>query len=241
MRKILIGALILLLIVMASVIIFRGISIGNFKILSVEQIAQENEKLSQEILQTETLQHINFKTEIDELNKETLSLLAAKQEYLDLANISSETQISKASQQEIYTIEFLWTRLGRHATAEGVDLKYEIASGTTGEQDVKNILFTVTGNYIPIIDFISAIEDDGDLAFRIENFKMTPSGDVRQATFVTKNVRIKQENTTGTINNVTTRKPDTSSPSDNTTNVKDEELKNLNSIDDTVNDLLPNN
>ena len=240
MRKILISTLILLLIVMASVIIFRGISIGNFKILSVEQIVQENEKLSQEILQTETLQHINFKTEIDELNKETLSLLAAKQEYLDLANISSETQISKASQQEIYTIEFLWTRLGRHATAEGVDLKYEIASGTTGEQDVKNILFTVTGNYIPIINFISAIEDDGDLAFRIENFKMTPSGDVRQATFVTKNIRIKQENITGTINNVTTKKPDTSSPS-GTTNVKDEELKNLNSIDDTVNDLLPNN
>lgn len=199
MRKILISTLILLLIVMACLVIFKGISIGNFNILSVNQISDENEKLTKEILQAEVLMYSTFKSKTDELNRNLSNLLTAKQEYLDLANISSEKQISKASQQETYTVEFLWTRLGRHATAQGVILKYEIASGTTGEENVKNILFTVTGNYIPIIDFIRAIEDDSDLAFRIENFKMVPSGDVRQATFVTKNIRIKSENTTTTV------------------------------------------
>lgn len=248
MRKILISALILLLIVMAFVIVFKGVSIGNFSILSVEQIAYENEKLTKEILQTELLEHTTFKAKVDELSRSTTSLSTAKQEYLDLANISSEQQISKASQQEIYTVEFLWTRLGRHATAQGVDLKYDIASGTTGEANVKNILFTVTGRYIPIIDFISAIEDDSDLLFRIENFKMLPSGtNIQTATFVTKNIRIKSESTTTTINNITGSQQTEKQTTTNTTNettttsVKDQELKNLNSVDDTVDNIVSNN
>ena len=251
MRKILISALILLLIIMACLVIFKGISIGNFNILSVKEIANENEKLTNEILQTELLMYTTFKTKTDELNKNLSNLLTAKQEYLDLANISSEQQISKASQQETYTVEFLWTRLGRHATAQGVTLKYEIASGTTGEEGIKNILFTVTGNYIPIIDFISAIEDDSDLAFRIENFKMIPSGELRQATFVTKNVRIKLENTTTSINSTTNNEQENKTTATNTQQTtqpttpqttNEEEVKdNTENVESsTVNDILSN-
>ena len=260
MRKILISVLILLLIVMACLVIFKGISIGNFNILSVKQISDENEKLTKEILQTELLMYTTFKTKTDELNKELSNLLTAKQEYLDLANISSEKQISKASQKETYTVEFLWTRLGRHATAQGVTLKYEIASGTTGEEDVKNILFTVTGNYIPIIDFIRAIEDDSDLAFTIENFKMIPSGDVRQATFVTKNIRIKSENTTATVNSTTSNEQEnqnnvtntqqqiqsTTEDKNNLTNTNPQQINetikdnNENADESIVNDMLSN-
>jgi len=121
-------------------------------------------------------------------------LLTAKNEYLDLANVSTEGELQRANQEEEYTVEFLLTRLGRHTTAEGVNLNYTISSGTTGESDVKNVSFTVDGAYIPIIEFVSAIEDDSKLGFRIQNFKLIPGGSNLKATFLVTNVRIKQEN-----------------------------------------------
>jgi len=198
MKKILIGILIILLVVMGYFAIFKGISLGNFSILSVEQIQKENDNLTQEIAQTETLMYSTYTTKTEELERSVSSLLTAKDEYLDLTHVSTEGEISKASQEEIYKIEYLWTRIGSHATAEGVILKLDISAGTTGEDDVKNLAFTVTGNYIAVINFVTAIEDDSELGFRIENFKILPgsSTDGRQATFTVRNVRIKQEITT---------------------------------------------
>ena len=55
MRKILIGILTILLIVMAVLVITKGLTIGNFKILSVKQIIEGNDKLTAEISETEKL------------------------------------------------------------------------------------------------------------------------------------------------------------------------------------------
>lgn len=198
MRKILISVLIVLLVVLAGLMIFKGLIIGDFQILSVEQIIEEDEKLTKEISQTELLMYNTFKSKNDELSKSVTSLLNAKEEYLDLASVSTETQLSKAGQDETYTVEFLWTKLGGYSTAEGVGLKYDIASGTTGQSNIKNINFTVTGTYIQIINFLSAIEGDSDLYFIIENMNLVPSGSNLQATFVVKNISIKQENSTVT-------------------------------------------
>lgn len=198
MKKILIGILIILLIVMAYFAIFKGISLGNFNILSVKQIQAENDNLTQEISQTETLMYSNYNTKNEELNRSVQGLMTAKEEYLDLTDVSTEGEIKKATRKETYKIEYLWTRIGSHATAEGVILKLDILAGNTGEADVKNLSFSVTGNYIAVINFVTAIEDDAELGFRIENFKILPGSDTdgRQATFTVKNVRIKQETTT---------------------------------------------
>lgn len=203
MRKVLIGILIILLIVMAYFAIFKGISIGSFELLSIPQIQQENDKLTQSIAQTETLMHSTYATQTEQLEKSVSDLLAAKEEYYDLTDVSTEGQIKQANKQETYKIEYLWTRIGSHATGEGVILKLDITAGETGEADVKNLSFTVTGNYIAVINFVMAIEDDSHLGFRIENFKILPGSSVdgRQATFTVRNVRIKQESTTGTITN----------------------------------------
>lgn len=198
MKKILIGILIILLIVMAYFVIFKGISIGSFNVLSVKQIQEENDNLTQEISQTETLMYSNYNTKNEELNRSVQGLMTAKEEYLDLTDVSTEGEIKKANRKETYKIEYLWTRIGSHATAEGVILKLDILAGSTGEADVKNLSFSVTGNYIAVINFVTAIEDDAELGFRIENFKILPGSDTdgRQATFTVKNVRIKQEITT---------------------------------------------
>ncbi len=211
MKKILIGILIILLFVMAYFAIFRGISIGSFQILSVPQIQEENDKLTQSIAETETLMHSTYATQTEKLNESVTDLLTAKEEYYDLTDVSTEGQIKQANKQETYKIEYLWARIGSHATAQGVTLKFDVTSGDTGESNIKNLSFTISGNYIAIINFVSAIEDDSHLGFRIENFKILPgsSSDSRQATFTVRNVRIKQETTTGST---------TSTKADNTEN-----------------------
>ena len=223
MKKLLIGVLIILLIILAYFAIFEGITLGNFQVLSVVQIKQENDRLDQEIAQTQILMNNDYKTKTDELESSVSQLLVAKDEYHDLASVSTEGELAAASQDEIYTVEYLWTRFGRHATAEGVNLYYEISSGSTGESDVKNISFTVSGEYIPIINFVEALEDDDELGFRIENFKITPGGDYLQATFLVRNVRIKIENVSSAVNTSTTGTQSTnmqSTTGTNTTNTQ---------------------
>ena len=224
MKKILIGILTILLIVVAYLTVFRGISIGNFSILSVEQIQEENDNLTTEIAQTETLMYSTYATQTEQLEKSVSSLLEAKEEYLDLANVSTESELSEASKEETYKIEYLWTRIGSHATAEGVILKLDVQTGGTGESDVNNLSFTVTGKYIAIFNFVTAIEDDSELGFRIENFKILPGTDTdgREATFTVRNVRIKQENVT---NNVTTTDNSQNNNTENTNTVENNTIK----------------
>lgn len=231
MKKILIGILTILLIVVAYLTVFRGISIGNFSILSVEQIQEENDNLTTEIAQTETLMYSTYATQTEQLEKSVSSLLEAKEEYLDLANVSTESELSEASKEETYKIEYLWTRIGSHATAEGVILKLDVQTGGTGESDVKNLSFTVTGNYIAIINFVTAIEDDSELGFRIENFKILPGTDTdgREATFTVRNVRIKQENITTNVTNA-----------ENTDNTENAEENNANNTANTAEDATEN-
>ena len=222
MRKLLLIILIILLCVLGYFAIFNGISIGSFQVLSVSQIKDKNDKLDEEISQIETERESTFPTKTSELGRETDTMMEAKKTYLDLASVSTEGELKEANQEETYLIEFLWTRMGNHATQEGVKAKFEIVSGDTGESDVHNINFTITGHYIAIINFISAIENDSKLGFRIENFKMVPGGDDLTATFTARNIRIKSEQTTTSTTstqttNTTTTNTNTTTNTTNTT------------------------
>ena len=211
MRKILIGILTILLIVMAVLVITKGLTIGNFKILSVKQIIEGNDKLTAEISETEKLIRSNYPTELETLDSTVSSLLAAKEEYQDLADVSTKSEINKATTVETYTVEFLWTRLGRHATAEGVYLSYTPTNNS--------IKFTVSGDYIPILSFVSAIENDSKLGFRIENFKLITCGKNLQATFETRNINVKTEGVnTAVQSTIITESAPTNTPDTNTQN-----------------------
>lgn len=227
MRKILIGILIFLLVVMAYFAIFKGISIGKMQILSVEQIQEKNDDLTSQISQTEILMHNDYPAKTAELEKSVSSLLAAEEEYLDLADVSTESELKEASKQETYKIEYLWTRIGSHATGEGITLKLDVTAGELGEANVKNLSFSINGSYVAIINFLRAIEDDSELGFRIENFKIGPGSgtDARQATFIVRNVRIKQENTSSTVPNNIINNNNTSTQSNNNQTNTDAENK----------------
>lgn len=193
MKKVLISILIVLLVVLAYFAIFNGLSFGNARVLSIGEIIEANDELITNIEQAQSLLKKDYPSKKEELSTSITELLNKKEEYFNLAKVSTDKEITKANTEEIYWIEYLWTRVGGHATSKGVNLRMDINAGDTGEADVKNLSFTVTGQYIGIMDFVSALENDDELNFKIENFKMVQDGEVLSATFTVRGIKIRQE------------------------------------------------
>ena len=197
MRKILIAILLVLLISLAGFTIFQGISIGSFKILSTQDIISLNDSLTAEINGANTKIKNDLQNKKTELNGQVEQLLRNKESYYEVANVSTESEINKASTQEVYDIAFLFLKIGRHGRAEGVNFRMDILSADAGDTSVKNIAFTVTGAYSATIEFIRSLEDDSELAFKIEDFHMIPAeGNNLETTFNVKGVRINSETLT---------------------------------------------
>lgn len=192
MRKLLLIFILLLLIVMGVAVATRGILIKNLKILSIAQMEEQNNNLNTKIEELNTIVDTDYPKKMAELNTAYKNWQSARDEYLDITNLSSDEAIIAAIQGKTYEIEYLWTSLGTHARENGVVLKFEITASSTGASNVNDIKFTVDGSYIATINFIYSIENDTNLAFRIENFKMTPidSGEKVESTFTVRNVTV---------------------------------------------------
>ncbi len=193
MRKVLISILLILIIVMVALCIKDGINIGPLQVLGVEGINNKNEELTQKINEAKTANE-NYTTMLNKLKQDIESLTKSKEECLSLINISTESQLQEATQTKNYTIEYLWSRVGNHATQEGVKIRMDITSGTI----YRNLKFTVTGNYLAITNFITSLENDSTLEFTIDDFSMTQN----ECTFTVKNVKVQQETTTSSSSSV---------------------------------------
>lgn len=203
MRKILITIIIILFIALGYASLINGIQIGNLQILSIEQIEQKSQELKAKIEQLNTLIDVDYPKKISDLKTASNNMQDAKSEYLKYTNLSSDEDILDAMEEKSYAIEFLWAKLGTHARKQGVNLKFEIVSSSTGSNNVNDIKFTVDGSYIAITNFIYAIENDTDLNFRIQNFKLLPyQEEILQATFTVRNIAV-QGNTLGQKGNTT--------------------------------------
>lgn len=223
MKDILITIISILLTVLIIVCMVRGISVGQFQILSISDIKSSSLELDSKIDELNNLKNVTYKKKLDDLQTSIKSLTKAKQNYLDLASISTDTEIEQANIEQAYAMEFLWDKVGAYATQEGLGLTWNVVS--TGVTNKYTLNFTTTGSYIGIINYIYSLENDAELAFRIENFKMVggagaqtsesnnkgnsnTQNDVRvTATFTVSNIGIKEEtitsskNTTSGINN----------------------------------------
>lgn len=209
MRKILITIIIVLLLVFGYVSLSKGIEIGNLKISSIKQIDENSKLLEQKTEEVNTYIDVEYPKKRTELVQAANKMQDTKKRYLDETNLSTDTEIQSALQIESYDIEKLWTKLGNHATSEGVNLKLVLNSSSSGSTDTKDLAFTVNGSYIGITNFIYNIEDDDELNFRIYNFKMLPyQNDILQASFIVKDVRITStslnESLTSSIQNSST-------------------------------------
>ena len=180
---------------------------------------------------------------ISEVNSNAKKLKEEKQNYQDMTAISSDGETQAVNQIEKYEIETLWVKLGNHATSEGVVMKMDVTSGSSGAQDSYNLNFTVTGGYVQIEDFISSIENDSTLGFKIEEFKMAPSGNDLQATFVCKDIPIKQVSSTTTVTQNTTtdgnNTANTNTAGNNTTD--NNTANNTNTTNNTTNNTTTSN
>lgn len=209
MKKVLISILLILLIVLAYFTIFQGISIGTFKVLSTSDIIKLNDDLTVKIGEANKKIKTDLQSKRSELNENINILLDNKESYYNLANVSTESEITEASTEEVYSIEYLWVRVGRHARSEGANMRMDVLAGDTGDASVKNINFTAVGKYMAIMNFVSALEDDSELGFRIEDFHLVPAEDEinLQATFSVTGIRTRVENTTVSVDTTSTAEP----------------------------------
>lgn len=218
MKKMLILVLIALLIALAAFIGIKGVTIGSVEILGIQGIQEKNSELDEKIQEAAKLAEKTYQQAVSEVNINAKKLQEEKKNYEDMTVISEDGEVQIANQIEKYEIETLWVKLGNHATKEGVVMKMDVTNGSSGAQGSYNLNFTATGGYVQIEDFISSIENDSTLGFKIEEFKMIPSGNELQATFVCKDIPIKEISST----TVTKPKDQTDSNSKNGTNTSGE-------------------
>lgn len=216
MKKLLISILIALLLIFSIVIALNGLNIGKLEILGIKGIGQKNSELDQKIQQATQLSSIDYQKAVDEVEENSKKLTEEKKNYEELALLNTDAEGQATAQIQKYEVEALWVKIGNHATSEGATIKMDIVKGNSTAENVYDLNFTVNGSYISIIDFISDIENDSTLGFKIENFKMNGSGDSLQATFVCKEITIIDVNQSQVVTdtNTTTNTNNTS----NTTN-----------------------
>lgn len=222
MKKLLMLILIGLLIALSIFIVINGFEIGSVQVLSYTDIQAKNKELDKKIQQASKLAEKDYKQAVSDVEESSKKLEQEKKEYEDMTAISSEGDVQVASQIERYEVETLWVKLGNYATSEGAVIRMDIVQGNAS--DIYNLKFTVNGSYISITDFISDIENDSTLGFKIEEFKMLPStsGTDLQATFVCKDIAIKDVSETSNPNlgveNTNTTNGNTSNNTNTTAN-----------------------
>jgi len=182
-----------LLIILVSVIILayagtQGIKIGNFEVLSIIQLIEKNTELDSKITEASILTTTNYPDNIETLEETYEKYEIQKQKYEELAGVTTETN-EEIYETKQYDIGYLWRVLGNYATKRNVNLGIQVQKNTNGKSSY-NINFSVNGKYVNISQFITDIENNSDLYFRIYNFKISGSGEVITSTFTVRNVNL---------------------------------------------------
>jgi len=237
MKKLLISILILLLIALSIFIGLKGYKIGSLDVLGIKGIQEKNDQLDIKLEEATKLASIDYKKVTGEVQENAKKLTEEKKKYEDIITLNADAD-GETAQIQKYEIETLWVKLGNHATSEGATIKIEVTKGTNNTEDTYNLNFTAKGSYISITDFISDIENDSTLGFKIENFKMIPSGEEDnslQATFICKDIAIKEVDTSKvtTQNSKNTNTSNTTSNSTNTSSTNNNTQKNTNNTNTT--------
>jgi len=238
MKKILISVIIILLIVLVYFSMARGITIGGFKALGIFGIKEQNNMVMSKIEEANRMIVSEYPKKLSDLESGAKQLIKAKEDYTDLTIFSSETQIQQAAEIEEYEVEYLWAKVGEHATREGIVIEMNISNSAQLPEDIKlgkvyDLSFTTNGSYIGTALFISSLENDTSLDFKIENFKLEPSEDgTLKSTFTVKGIRINLNELTQIQNNEITQSEEQTEPQN--TNEVNKDNKTVN-VDNMVN------
>lgn len=215
MKKLLISLIIILSLVLTGTTIVKGLQIGKINVLGILGIKEENEKLDEKVKEATKLASTDYQKNMDDLNSAIKKLETEKSSYEDLVNVSTDSEVESANQNYNYMIDFLLIRVENHAKSVGVTMKMDVTRSSSGAENVYNLNFTATGSYVGIEEFITGIEDDSKLGFKIENFSMKSSsenGGEVQATFVCKDITIQGISNNNSSSSSTTDRADTTDP-----------------------------
>ena len=217
MKKLLIFTLIALVLALMIFTVINGLEIGGLRIWGIRTMQEKNLALDETLTEATKLAKSTFPGKVSEVNTSMKELEEQKSTYEDMVAVSNTDDVQTASQLTNYRLDFLWTEIGTHATSEGVSIDISLTAGTGG-QNVYDLNFTVVGSYVGISEFIRDIENDSDLAFKIEQFSMTSgeSTSSLRATFVCKNIPIEG------ISSIDTREDTSTNNSTNTTNMSNQ-------------------
>ena len=172
MRKLLIGILIIVLMVLAGYMLIDRVEIAGTEILGMEAIVNKNDALDEKILSATKLATVTYQSKLDTLETANKQLQQEKETYENY--IATDSQGGTVSQIQSYEVEYLWTKIGNYAKREGVVLKMdvEVNNAVLGTY---NLNFTVAGTYVGITEFIYDLDNDSSLLFKVESFKLVPN------------------------------------------------------------------
>lgn len=178
----------------------NGIKIGNFQILSISELRQKNNELNNKIDEASTLTSIDYPDTQETLKETYEKYTIQKQKYEELSGFVDDDneEIYEAKQ---YDIGYLWKIFGKYATSRNLSIGVDVQKNSNRE-NLYNLNFSVAGQYVNISQFITDIENNSDLYFRIYNFQMSGSGETVNSTFTVKNISIDPSTLSNTGNSL---------------------------------------
>ena len=228
MKRVIIIILLILAILVGYNVIFNGITNTNGEVLvsSYKQIESASTSLASDIAVYNTLNDTQYNTLLKSLNETREEYEEAKEEYEELieeieeitgTDVTTGDEIVYASQLYVYEIDFLWTIIGNYAKTEGTTITMDVNNSSVSVSESSgykyyNLLFSVSGEYIDIANFLYDIEDDDRLEFEIRDFYMT-SG---TATFTVYGVPIASDTLLSTSTSTSTTSTSEEETTDNT-------------------------
>lgn len=203
-KLIILSSVLLVVIALITLAMIFDVDLFLFRSLSIAGI-QEKKLAVESLMQNQMLEELNNSNAKSELQISKNSFDVAKEEYENIDE-STISIVQEATKEENYFIEYLWIVLGNYATTNGVGINIltpgainettEKDDAETDEQDeilddsdnestlTSGVKITIEGRYANVADFVFDVENDKSLRFKLDNIKMTYSGDNKiQATF----------------------------------------------------------
>lgn len=172
MKKVLISIIVVLFMILTYFVIFKNITISNWKSSNINDVKQLDSNLNEKINTAKQLNNQEYPEKVSNLDSSMEKLKVAKKKYESKMEYVSQDVNLDVVNIKSYKIERLWITLENYAKTENVELKLEVLDTSTA--GLYDLSITVVGEYIGITDFIYDIEKDDTLGFKILNFKLLP-------------------------------------------------------------------
>ena len=199
MRKYVLTLILIILFLALIWVMCIGFGFGPFKIYSYPQIVKLN-SYSEEIYNSLNEKNTNeFQTRKERLDTAVSEYKNIKSQFDSMVNSGAVTKTNISEYIEVYDVDYLLKVLGEYADKNKVKMQMDITksedqTALNNQYIIGDLNFVIQGEYIPVTDFLYALENDDALAFEISEFRLEKGGEDLQASFVVKNIPVNSLN-----------------------------------------------